>query len=66
MAPDALFILLDQLRDDDPALELSTLALLDTRTCDCFPNLRVTLEAYADYSVYLPVDTDELLEVLAG
>jgi hypothetical protein len=65
ISPDALFTLLDALRDQDPALEITTLALLDTRTCDCFPNLRVSLETYADYSVYLPVEVGAVLEVLA-
>jgi hypothetical protein len=65
MAPDALFVLLDELREQNPALEITTLALLDTRTCDCFPHLLVSLEEYADAAVYLPLETDEVLELIS-
>ena len=65
IAPDALFVLLDDLRDQHPALVLQSLALFDTRTCDCFPHLRVSLEEYADAAVYLPLGLDDVLEVLA-
>lgn len=45
ISPDELYALLDEL----PAgIEVLTVAVIDTRTCDCFPNLRCTLEQNAD------------------
>lgn len=64
LAPDALFMLLDEARNALPALSVQTIALVDTRTCDCFPTLREMLEAYADRTIYLPLDQD--MEVLRG
>ena len=62
--PDALFTLLDSLHDTLSRLDVKTLALIDTRTCDCFPQFRVTLEEYADYTVNLPVDVSDVVEML--
>jgi hypothetical protein len=60
--PDDLFTLLDDARRAAPALDVYTLALIDTRTCDCFPEFRVTLEAYADEVVRLPAVWDDVAE----
>ena len=46
------------------ALDVQIVALVDIRTCDCFPALREALEAYADRTIYLPLDED--MEVLRG
>ncbi|MBZ0293248.1 MAG: hypothetical protein K8L99_11845 [Anaerolineae bacterium] len=63
--PDALFVLLDRLSAEVPELEVQTLALVDTRTCDCFPTMREALEAYADVTLYLPFEWEEVMGVLA-
>lgn len=62
--PDDLFVLLNDLRDHLPGIEVQTLALIDERTCDCFPQLRVLLEDYADVTVNLPVTLDEVVAQL--
>ena len=65
MPPDDLFLLLADLRNALPQIEIQTLALIDTRTCDCFPQLRAQLEDYADVVVNLPAQVDELMRQLA-
>jgi hypothetical protein len=62
---DDLFVLLNDLRDQLPEVAVQTLALIDTRTCDCFPQLREQLEDYADVVVNLPVGADEVMEYLS-
>lgn len=64
--PDALFLLLDDVQQQLPALAVQTLALIDTRTCDCFPQFRVSLESYADGVINLPVEWASVLEEIAG
>lgn len=59
--PDNFFITIDSLSDTIEEIDVFTLALFDLRTCDCFPNLRETLEQYADASIYLPYKLDEVL-----
>lgn len=59
--PDVLFMLLDEVRQVRPDVEVQTLALIDTRTCDCFPQYRQSLEAYADVVVNLPVRAVEVV-----
>ncbi len=54
--PDDLFVALDALHDTHPAIRPWTVALIDTRTCDCFPQIRERLEMYADRVATLPVD----------
>lgn len=66
LAPDALFVLLDDVQQAIPTLEIITLALIDTRTCDCFPHFRIALEDYADFVVSLPFDTASVIGLLAG
>jgi hypothetical protein len=56
-APETLFGALDDL----DGVDTLTLALIDTRTCDCFPNLRVSLETHADLIVNLPYDFYEIV-----
>lgn len=62
--PDETFVLLDRLAEQNPGLETQTLALIDTRTCDCFPQTRQALEASADVVVNLPVAFETVLEAL--
>lgn len=59
-SPDALFIALDELS----AHAVQTLALIDLRTCDCFPHMRQLFEDYADIVVNMPYDLSEVLENL--
>jgi hypothetical protein len=59
--PDTLFVALDNLHNQFDTIEIQTLALIDTRTCDCFPHVRESLEEYADVVVMLPYSLDEVL-----
>lgn len=58
--PEKLFIALDDLQEQSD-WQIYTLALIDKRTCDCFPNVREALELYADISVMMPYKIDEVL-----
>lgn len=64
LAPDALFTLLDDVRQQRPDLDVRTAALIDSRTCDCFPHFRASLEAGSDVIVRLPVGAGQGLEAL--
>jgi hypothetical protein len=55
-APAELSGLIDQIYATITPDDVHTLALIDTRTCDCFPTLRQALEAEADQVIRLPVD----------
>ncbi|GAB5490782.1 MAG: hypothetical protein Phog2KO_09970 [Phototrophicaceae bacterium] len=59
--PEKLFIELDDLQEQRDDWQIYTLALIDTRTCDCFPNVREALELYADISIMMPYSLDEVL-----
>lgn len=59
--PEKIFIALDDLREQQPDWEIYLLALIDTRTCDCFPNVREALEMYADVSVMIPYKLEEIV-----
>ena len=59
--PEKLFIELDDLQEQRDDWQIYTLALIDTRTCDCFPNVREALELYADVSIMMPYTLDEVL-----
>lgn len=59
--PEKLFIALDDLREQRSDWEIYSLALIDTRTCDCFPNVREALEMYADVSVMIPYQLEEIV-----
>lgn len=63
--PAASFVALDALYDHVVDLNLQILALIDTRTCDCFPNVRESLELHADAVLNLPISYQDLLEVVA-
>ena len=61
--PDTLFTSLELLHDEIDNLEIYTMALIDLRTCDCFPNVRERLELYADQVVMMPYKLEEVLHV---
>lgn len=63
--PEKLFVALDNLQEQFDTWEIYTIALIDTRTCDCFPNVRQALELYADVSLMLPYDLDQVLNYVA-
>jgi len=65
MHPETLFSALDRLHEQHPTLEMHTIALIDLRTCDCFPNVREVLERHADTVIMLPYDLSEVVEALA-
>jgi hypothetical protein len=57
---------MDRLADVLPDVEAAgiepfTVALLDTRTCDCFPTLREEMEQTADLTLFLPFELKEAL-----
>ena len=45
-------------------IDITTAAMIDTRTCDCFPTLREMLERNADIIVTIPYDLSELVNTL--
>jgi hypothetical protein len=57
VSPEALLDTLDELT----GIDITTLAMIDTRTCDCFPNLRVAFEDYADLVVNVPYELSEVV-----
>ncbi|MEM9951318.1 MAG: hypothetical protein AAF846_06955 [Chloroflexota bacterium] len=59
--PEKLFVTLDALTEQFTDSDIYSLALIDTRTCDCFPNVRQALEMYADATIMLPYQLDEVL-----
>lgn len=59
--PEKIFIALDDLQEQRDDWQIYILALIDTRTCDCFPNVREALELYADVSIMMPYNLDEVL-----
>lgn len=63
--PAASFAALDALHDQIPGLDLQVIALIDTRTCDCFPQMRESLEMHADTVLHLPLTPKSLVEVIA-
>lgn len=60
LPPDLIFASLDALYGEFPNLELQMVALIDTRTCDCFPQVREQFESFADVVVQLPVIYEEV------
>jgi hypothetical protein len=60
--PDQLFVTLDNLSGELEAIEITVLALIDLRTCDCFPNVRERLETYADTVIMLPYQLKDVLQ----
>ncbi len=61
--PDDLFIAVDEARSRGHTV--AVLAVIDARTCDCFPQVRETLELSADVVVNVPYDLNTILEALA-
>lgn len=59
-SPDSLFTTLDALR----GVNLISFAMIDTRTCDCFPHARDLLEGYADHVISLPYDLAAVMQIL--
>jgi len=62
--PHDLFVALDNLYLSHDDIEVRTIALVDTRTCDCFPTVREALETYADVTVNLPFGVTEVINHL--
>lgn len=60
--PDSLFIALDRLQDTHPQVQIHSFALVDTRTCDCFPFIREKLEMYANTVLMMPVSLEDVRE----
>ena len=61
-SPQVLFATLDALSVQQPDLQVRTLVLIDTRTCDCFPHLREELEMHADVFLNVPFSLDDALK----
>lgn len=59
--PHALAIVLESIMARQPELEIITIALIDLRTCDCFPSLRQAFEETADVSFLMPYNLAEVL-----
>jgi hypothetical protein len=59
--PQKLFVSLDRIGEMLPDLDIMTIAMIDLRTCDCFPHLREALEEAADISLLLPYNLNEVL-----
>jgi hypothetical protein len=57
VSPEMLLDTLDELT----GIKITTLAMIDTRTCECFPNLRVAFEDYADVVVNVPYELSEVV-----
>jgi hypothetical protein len=61
-APEALAIALDDLQTQINTLQIQTFALIDLRTCDCFPHLRQQFEQSADVVLHMPFVLEEVLQ----
>jgi hypothetical protein len=62
--PESLMMALAHLQHLLPELTIRSVALVDDRTCDCFPHLRSMLEDSADITLHAPFDVNQLLEDL--
>ncbi|RMG85499.1 MAG: hypothetical protein D6712_09320 [Chloroflexi bacterium] len=58
--PEALYIALQDWGAQQPHISLETVALIDLRTCDCFPHMRALLEQLADTTLYAPFHLQDL------
>jgi hypothetical protein len=58
--PESLMIALEHLQDLLPDLTTRLIALIDDRTCDCFPHLRLMLEDTADITLHAPFDVNQI------
>lgn len=63
---DTLFVSLDIMSETLPNIDLTTIGLVDLRTCDCFPNLREKLEDYADIHVLAPFNAEVVVGAIEG
>jgi|GEM_PF-1559421 len=63
---DNLFVGLDIMTETLPDINLTTVGLVDLRTCDCFPNLREKLEDYADVHFLAPFNAEEVISTIEG
>ena len=61
--PEALIAALDNLQAAQPDNRSQLIALIDDRTCDCFPHLREILEVTADLTLHAPFSIDEALKI---
>ena len=52
--PETIIDTLDVLQAAQPDSNIKLIALIDNRTCDCFPHLRELLEATADLTLHAP------------
>lgn len=62
---DNLFIAFDMMREQLSQLDLTTVGLVDLRTCDCFPNLREKLESYTDVHFLAPFNVNNVLKAIS-
>lgn len=61
--PDDLFIAVDEARSQGQIVDV--VAVIDARTCDCFPQVRESLEMSADDVVHVPFNLKAVLEALS-
>lgn len=62
LTPDALFVALADLQAQLDNLQVQTIAMIDLRTCDCFPHLREQFEQNADLVLHMPFVVEEVLQ----
>ena len=61
--PETIIDALDILQAAQPDSSSKLIALIDNRTCDCFPHLREMLEATADLTLRAPFSINEALKI---
>lgn len=61
LSPDGLLALQDEVQTVHPAAVVRQIALVDDRTCDCFPHLREAFDAQADLVLHAPFDLEKAL-----
>lgn len=61
-SPEAMFAALADLSQ----VRVTTVAMIDVRTCDCFPNLRRALEDHADLVVNVPYEFSGVIWALSN
>jgi hypothetical protein len=64
VAPEQVYLMREYLNTQYAALDVHTVALIDLRTCDCFPQTRLEYEQTADIVVMLPYDLGRVIEAL--
>lgn len=63
--PEPIFTAVDRLQQQRNH-EITLFALIDTRTCDCFPQVRQGFEEIADEVLMLPIELEEVLARVAA